>query len=94
MLYGARMAEGGETLRELLLAGRKRAGMTQVDVMIAVGLRQPISVSRYERGGAIPDPPIFARMIATYGLDADQAWAAWGLAYAERARAGLEALED
>jgi hypothetical protein len=85
---------GEVTLREMLLAGRKGAGMTQVDAMIAVGLRQPISVSRYERGMAIRDPPTFSRMIAAYGLDADQAWAAWGVAYAERARAGLEALED
>lgn len=94
MLYRARMVQKGATLREMLLAGRKRAGMTQVDAMIAVGLRQPISVSRYERGQAIPEPPTFGRMISAYGLDPDEAWAAWGVAYAERARAGLEALED
>ena len=91
-MYGAGMGDGETSLRELLLSGRKRAGMTQVDAMIAVGLRQPISISRYERGTSIPDPDTFARMIETYGLDANQAWEAWGVAYAERARRGLEAL--
>lgn len=92
--YDAGMTRGDVTLRELLLGGRKRAGMTQVELMIALELRQAASVSRYETGATIPDPKVFARMISVLGLDADQAWRAWGIAYAERTRQAVKELGD
>ncbi len=82
----------GEKLAAMLEQGRRAKGLTQVQLMIAVGLRQPVSVSRYENGHSIPDPPVFGRMIAELGLDPDAAWELWGLAYAERTRRGLEEL--
>ena len=92
--YDAGMTRGDVTLRELLLGGRKRAGMTQVELMIALELRQAASVSRYETGATIPDPKVFSRMISVLGLDPEEAWPLWGLAYAERTRAALEELGD
>lgn len=88
------MTKGDVTLRALLLAARKAEGMTQVDLMLALGLRQPVSVSRYETGASIPDPKVFSRMISVLGMDADQAWRAWGIAYAERTRQAVEELGD
>ena len=66
--------------------------MTQFDLAIAVGLKQTVSVSRYENARSIPDPQVFARMIEVLGLDAEEAWPAWGLAYAERTRSALDEL--
>lgn len=83
----------GEELAALLLAGRQAQGVTQVELMIALGLRQVASVSRYENGHSIPDPPVFVRLIAELDLDADEAWELWGLAYAERTRRALQELE-
>ena len=82
----------GEELAALLRGGRSAARLTQWDVAVGVGLKQVVSVSRYENAKAIPEPPVFEKLIAAYGLDADSAWMLWGLAYAERARRGLEAL--
>lgn len=84
----------GEELAALLQAARGQVGMTQVQLMIALELQQVASISRYENGKSIPDPQVFARMIDALGLDADQAWELWGLAYAERTRAAMEALGD
>lgn len=83
----------GEQFREMLVAGRKAAGLTQMEATIALGMRQPVSISRWENGGYMPEPPTFERIIALYALDADKAWELWGLAYAERVRAALGELE-
>jgi transcriptional regulator with XRE-family HTH domain len=83
----------GEQFREMLVAARKAKGLTQMDVTLALGMRQPVSASRWETGASMPDPPKFERLIALLGLDADPAWELWGLAYAERVRAGVSALE-
>jgi transcriptional regulator with XRE-family HTH domain len=82
----------GEKLAAMLEQARRAKGLTQVEMMSAVGLRQPVSVSRYENGHAIPDPPVFERIIAELDLDADKAWELWGLAYAERTRRALKEL--
>ena len=79
----------GEKFRALLADARRAKGLTQMDVTLAVGLRQPVSVSRWETGTSFPEPPMFEKLIALYGLDAEAAWPLWGLAYAERARSAL-----
>lgn len=93
MPYAVRMGRETE-FSALVREGRRAAGMTQFDLAVAVGLKQTVSISRWENGHSVPDPPVFERIIAVLGLDADQAWPLWGLAYAERMRAGLEALRD
>ena len=84
----------GDTFRALLLNGRKRAGLTQFELAIAVGLRQAVSVSRYEQGRGLPDPAILERLIVALALDAEEVWPLWGLAYAERTRAALDFAGD
>jgi transcriptional regulator with XRE-family HTH domain len=79
----------GEKFRALLVQGRHAKGLTQMDVTLAVGLRQPVTVSRYETGTSFPEPPMVERLIALYDLDAEEVWPLWGLAYAERAREAL-----
>ena len=79
-----------EKFRTLLADARRAKGLTQMEVTLAVGLRQPVTISRYETGTSFPEPPMFEKLIALYGLDAEAAWPLWGLAYAERARRGLE----
>jgi hypothetical protein len=64
--------------------------MTQMDLTLAIGLRQPVSVSRYETGGYLPDPPMLACLIDVLDLDADATWELWGLSHAERARQRVE----
>lgn len=78
-------------LAALVRKRRKACGLTQFDLAVAIGLKQTVSVSRYENGKSIPDPQVFENMIAALGMDAEKAWPLWGLAYAERVRAGLEA---
>jgi transcriptional regulator with XRE-family HTH domain len=78
-----------EKFRAMLVQGRKAKGLTQMDVTLAVGLRQPVTVSRYETGTSFPEPPMVERLIALYDLDAEEVWPLWGLAYAERAREAL-----
>jgi transcriptional regulator with XRE-family HTH domain len=78
-----------EKFRAMLVQGRKAKGFTQMDVTLAVGLRQPVTVSRYETGTSFPEPPMVERLIALYDLDAEEVWPLWGLAYAERAREAL-----
>lgn len=84
----------GEQFASLLREARAAAGVTQTELMIDLGLRQVASISRYENGRSIPDPEVFHRIVAVLGLDPDDAWTLWGLAYAERTRAALEALGD
>jgi len=90
----ARRVTHGDTFRALLLNGRKRAGLTQFELAIAVGLRQAVSVSRYEQGRGLPDPAILERLIVALALDAEEVWPLWGLAYAERTRAALDLAGD
>ena len=68
--------------------------MTQVQLMNELGLNQSASISRWENGAAIPDPRVLERLIVVLGLDPDEVWPLWGLAYAERARAALDLAED
>jgi transcriptional regulator with XRE-family HTH domain len=83
----------GEKFRALLVHARHEKGLTQMDVTLAVGLRQPVTVSRYETGSSFPEPPMLERLIALYDLDAEEVWPLWGLAYAERAREALRLSE-
>lgn len=84
----------GEQLAVLLLDGRRAAGFTQTELMIALGMRQAASISRYENARSIPDPQVFQRIVSVLALNPDEAWTLWGLAYAERTRAALEELGD
>lgn len=82
--------KNGDTLRALLLTGRKRAGLTQFELAVAVRLRQAVSISRYEQGRGLPDPAILERLIVALALEPEEVWPLWGLAYAERTRAALD----
>ena len=93
MPYAVHMRKG-EEFAALVRDGRQAHGMTQFALANAVGLKQTVSISRWENGRSIPDPEIFEKLIAALELDADQAWPLWGLAYAERVREGIRALED
>lgn len=78
-----------EKFRALLADARRAKGLTQMEVTLAVGLRQPVTISRYETGTSFPEPPMLERLIALYDLNAEEVWPLWGLAYAERARSAL-----
>lgn len=92
MAYAVRMGKG-EEFAALVRDGRKARGLTQFELANAVGLRQTISISRWENGHTIPDPPVCEKVIHALGLDPDQVWPLWGLAYAERVREGLSELK-
>lgn len=87
-----RRVRGEHELAALVRRARATAGMTQFDLAVAVGLKQNVSVSRYENGHSVPDPQIMERIVAVLGLNPDEAWRAWGIAYAARVRRGLAEL--
>lgn len=80
----------GMNLRTLLGEARRARGVTQVQLMNAIGLKQPASISRWENGASIPDPRVLERIIVALDLDPDEVWPLWGYAYAERTRAAME----
>jgi transcriptional regulator with XRE-family HTH domain len=82
---GAREEVGAE-----LRAARERAGLTQAQAARELGVAQT-SVSALERGLYLPDPDIWTRLVASYGVGADHADALWTQVRAARTLRGAAA---